>query len=267
MPPLPRRSPWLVRLFSRYVRRYLARNFHAVRLSRGGGPADPGPDPLVVVMNHPSWWDPLIGLVLSGLFPGRAGFAPIDAAALGRYRFFERLGFFGVEQQGRGGGSFLRNGLAVCAHPNTMLWVTGQGRFTDPRERPVRLRPGLGHLLRRLDRGVVLPLAVEYPFWEERYPEALARFGTPLRVADGIGRSAEEWTRCVEAALAATQDALAADAVKRDPAAFEILIGGKAGVGGVYDFWRRLKALFRGERFRAAHGTEDSSAALEGASS
>jgi len=254
---LPRRWTWLVRLFTRYVRRYLGRHFHAVRLAREGRPVDPGSGPLVVVMNHPAWWDPLVGAVLAGLFPGRAAFAPIDAAELGKYHFFGRLGFFGVEQGTPAGAlAFLRRGLAVCSRSGAMLWVTAQGRFTDPRERPVRLRPGLGRLLCRLDGGVVLPLAVEYPFWEERTPEALARFGSPLTIGEGKGRTAEEWTACVERGLEATQNALAADAVKRDAAAFEVLIGGSAGVGGVYDLWRRLKAFFRGEPFRADHGQD-----------
>ncbi len=42
--------------------------------------------------------DPLICLRLAAeLFPDRTHYGPIDAQALGRYRFFEKLGFFGVE--------------------------------------------------------------------------------------------------------------------------------------------------------------------------
>jgi hypothetical protein len=33
------------------------------------------------------------------------------------------------------------------------------------------------------------------------------------------------------------------------------LVSGRAGVGGVYDGWRRLGAWVRGERFRAEHAT------------
>jgi 1-acyl-sn-glycerol-3-phosphate acyltransferase len=253
-----------VRWFTWYARRFLRKNFHAVRLARATRPAGPGDGPLVVVLNHPSWHDPLFGMVLAALFPQRKCYVPIDAAALEKYRIFARLGFFGVEQGTRQGGTqFLRTSLAVLAQPATALWVTAQGRFTDPRERPLRLRPGLGHLLRRLSSGVVLPLALEYPFWEERYPEALARFGAPIAIAPG--RSADEWTHTLEAALTSTQDALAADALRRDAAAFDVLVGGSAGIGGVYDLWRRLKAWLRGERFRAAHG-DDNPAALGGVS-
>jgi 1-acyl-sn-glycerol-3-phosphate acyltransferase len=253
----PRRSAWLTRLFARYARRYMQRNFHAVRLARAGRPAEPDGEPLVVVLNHPSWWDPLFGLVLSELFPHYKHYAPVEQAALAKYPFMERLGAFGIESGTRRGAlAFLHRGLAALAQPHAALWVTAQGEFTDPRRRPVRLRAGVGHLLRRLDGGVVLPLALEYPFWQERFPEALAHFGPPIPIGRGRDRSAAEWVACLEAALGEAQDALAAAACRRAPEAFEVLVGGKAGVGGVYDLWRRLKALLRGERFRAAHGDE-----------
>ncbi len=254
-PALPRPWPRLIRVFTRYSRYYLKKNFHAVRLSRAGRPIDPGAGPLVVVLNHPSWWDPLLALVLKDLFPSDyAHYAPIDAAALKKYRFFGRLGFFGVEQHTlRGAADFLAVGKALLARPRTALWVTAQGRFTDVRERPVRLRRGVAHLSRRLNGGVLLPLALEYPFWEERFPEALARFGEPIPIGNGADLTVEEWARRIEAGLEATQDALAVEAA-RDPLAFEVIVGGKVGVGGVYDLWRRLRAWMRGERFRASHG-------------
>jgi diapolycopene oxygenase len=265
--PVSRRTPWLVRGFTRYVRRYLRRHFHAVRLAQGGRPEVPAEGPLVIVLNHPSWWDPLVGAVLAGLFPGREHYAPIEAAALARYRFFERLGLFGVQPgTPQGAREFLRTGAAVLARPNAALWVTAQGEFTDPRQRPVRLRAGVGHLLRRLEGGVVLPLALEYPFWQERFPEALARFGAPIPIGRGLDRSVEEWMGRLEVGLTAVQDALSDDALRRDPQRFEVLLGGKSGVGGVYDCWRRLRAWLRRERFQAAHAAEGPATALGGVS-
>ena len=66
------------------ARRYMGRNFHAVRLALCTRPADLPDGPLVVVLNHPSWWDPLMGMVLSDLLPDRRHYAPIEAAALAR---------------------------------------------------------------------------------------------------------------------------------------------------------------------------------------
>lgn len=251
-----KRSPRMLGWFRFYAERYLARHFHAVRLSRTGRPdleAARG-RPVIVYLNHPSWWDPLVGLVLAvRLFPGRRQLAPIESAALEKYKFFERLGFFGIEPgTARGARRFLAVAEKLLAAPDTALWVTAGGRFADPRERPVRLQAGLGHLASRLENAAVFPLALEYPFWNERFPEALARFGEPVFLSEK--RAPAEWTALLEERLAATQDALAAEALSRDPDRFEALIGGHAGVGGIYDVWRRLRAGLRGERFRPEHG-------------
>lgn len=247
------RSPLLVRLFTAYVRRYLRRHFCAVRLARGS--YDPGRvhGPVVVVLNHPSWWDPLVCMVLSELLPGRVHFAPMEAQALGRYRFFERLGFFGVRLGSVAGArDFLRTGRAVLQRPEAALWVAAQGRFTDPRERPPGLRPGVAHLVQGLD-VTILPLALEYPFWTERFPEVLARFGTPLRCLGSVA----QWHADIETGLAATQDALAAEAQARSPAAFQVVLAGRTGVGGVYDTWRRLRAWLHGVPFRPEHAATE----------
>lgn len=253
---LPAVRPWLVRLFRRYNRVYLRRHFHALRLSRAGRPPrSSAGEPLVIYLNHPSWWDPLVALFLAGeLFGDRRSYGPIEAEALERYGFFLHLGFFGVERGTTAGARrFLDTATALLGRPDTALWITPQGRFADPRERPVRLEPGLTHLARRLDRGVFLPLAVEMPFWEERTPEALVRFGAPLPAAGLRGRTGGV-AAALAAGLEAAQDALAHEARERREGSFEILLSGRAGVGGVYDLWRTLAARLWGDRFRREHG-------------
>jgi 1-acyl-sn-glycerol-3-phosphate acyltransferase len=244
---VPKRSAWLVAWFRRYARRYVGRHFHAVRVSRQGRAPLVPKGPLIFVVNHPSWWDPMIIAVLTELFPGRAAYGPIDARALEKYRFFARLGFFGVEQETmRGARTFLRTGQAILEQPGAALWVTAQGRFTDARKRPVTLMPGVEHLAGRVGQGTIVPVALEYTFWDESKPEALVRFGTPIRFGEPVAASLER-----------TQDALMAEAMTRDDGLFATLVGGRAGVGGVYDVWRRVRARLKGESFSVEHGTFD----------
>jgi len=254
---LPRRWFWLMRLFRRYAIRYVRKHFHAVRLSASTAPFPPrGTDPLLIVLNHPSWWDPMIGIVLSSLMKDRDHFAAIEAKAVKRYAFFKRLGFVGVETQSlRGAAEFLRMGTTILSVPNRVFWVTAQGRFSDVRQRPLALQSGVGHLAARLDHGMVLPVAIEYAFWTERTPEALIRVGEPLRISDHAGLSGKEWLTLIEEALTRNLDVLNAETVKRDPSRFCDLLSGRAGVGGIYDWWRRCQAAFRGEAFDPAHAS------------
>jgi 1-acyl-sn-glycerol-3-phosphate acyltransferase len=246
------------------VNRYVRKHFRAVRLSKSGAAIPATDEPILIVLNHPSWWDPLIGIVLSRAFADREQFAAIDAVAVQKYRFFQKLGFVGVDTRSlRGAAEFLRTGCAILSQPNRVFWVTAQGRFTDVRERPLALQSGVGHLAARLERGTVLPVALEYTFWTERTPEALVRIGEPLHVAEHPGLSGKEWTALIEAALTSTLDVLNAEVMRRDPAAFTELLSGRTGVGGMYDWWRRLTAWAHGRQFDPSHEAATSSAVCE----
>lgn len=250
--PIARRQAALTWFFAHVMARQMAGSFRAARLARPGLPDLPPDRPLIVYTNHPSWWDPAFLIVIQArLFPGRQAYAPIEAAMLERYAFFRRVGIFGVAEGRAGAARFLRTSEAILADPRRMLWVTAQGRFADPRERPLALRPGVAHLLARMPRAVAVPLALEYPFWSEKRPEALAAFGTPLDGAEG--GDAEAWGERLEAALTLACDRLAGLAQARDPSAFESLLSGRAGMGGVYGAWQRFRSLARGERYVPDH--------------
>jgi 1-acyl-sn-glycerol-3-phosphate acyltransferase len=254
LPPIAKRQ---LHWFEVYVRFYLRRNFHSLHLLRLAGLDQLAGYPLLVCLNHPSWWDPLIGLYLSQrFFQARQQYAPIASVGLAKYRFFERLGFFGIDTETRAGAArFLRIGERVLSHPNGALWVTPQGDFTDVRRRPVTIESGVGYLAHRLGRFAMLPLTLEYTFWNERFAEAFACFGHPILIDDGRKQTPSEWSQKFAAALEATQDVLSERVQRRDPGLFESLIKGDAGVGGMYDLWRASKARLQGKRWQPEHGS------------
>lgn len=249
-----RSDAWL-RFFRFVLSRQIRRSFHAVRIARPGPPEIAEPLPLVVYVNHPSWWDgALVPVVVDRLFPGRRLFGPIDDEAMQRYGFMRRLGFFGVQRDSyAGAATFLRVGRRLLSRADTLFCLTPEGEFTDPRRRPIRLRPGLASLIASVPRVTVLPMAVEYPFWTERLPEALVRFGAARVMGGDMPRSSTDLCAALEEGMADAMDRLADDAVARDPSRFVELIDGQVGVGGVYDLGRRLAAWSRGRRFDAAH--------------
>jgi len=205
--PVRARSPITFAFLSAYMRRYFSRDFRALRVA--GESLPPSGKPLILYSNHPSWWDPVIMMLISSLlFPGRKSYAPMDETALGKYR-------------------------------------------TDIRVRPVRLRAGVAHVARRLPDAVVLPVAIEYTFWNERRPEALVRFGRPVSCPEDD--SVAGWTAALESALQQTMTDLAEDGMARDPARFRTLVRGADGIGGIYDLYRRLRALVTGQPFDPSH--------------
>jgi 1-acyl-sn-glycerol-3-phosphate acyltransferase len=233
--------------FTRYVKWYLQRHFHGIHLLRLASIEQLDAHPLLVCLNHPSWWDPLIGLYLSQrFFPYRYHVAPIAANSLQKYKFFAHLGFFGVPgDTHQRAFRFLKIGKAVLSRPDGALWVTPQGAFTDVR-RPVVMQPGVGHLANQLGSFAMLPLALEYGFWNERLPEAFSCFGIPV-IGNGQDYSPSEWETIFSQALQRTIDALSAKVISRDANAFESVLSGYEGTGGIYDLWCTVKAKLRGE--------------------
>ena len=252
VPPI---SPLVLRFFQRVVQRYFRRHFravgvqHAERLRAHHGP-------LIVFGNHTSWWDPMLLVLMARLvLPERRHYAPIDARALEQYPILRKLGIFPVEMgSARGAAQFLRTSEAIL-RDNGVLWLTPQGRFADPREFPLAFKPGLAALALRLPEVPLLPMAIEYTFWDERLPEALVHFGEPLQITSGVPTAGA--TRELEAALGTAMYALQGAAIARDPRAFQTIFTGARGTGGAYGIIRRLRALLGGRRANLDHTQRD----------
>ena len=247
----------LLSVFSIYLRWFMGRAFRAVRLAHAERFPQLSPNSATIVCaNHPSWWDPLIAFVLSRrLAPHASHYAPMDATALERYGFMRRLGMFPLDPRSpQAGAHFLRTAGEILERPNSMLWMTPEGQFTDVRRRPTQWKPGIAALVARQSQCTVIPLALEYTFWDERLPEALVLLGEPLQIEDGRSARSDHWRTVLTQAMTRTQDELAALSMARDPAAFVTLLEGKSGVTGPYNLWKRAQARWHGRPYSADHG-------------
>ena len=272
---VPRISRQLLGWFRWFVKGYLNKHFHAIAINRQSLQAIKfsDTDALVVYANHASWWDPLIAIYLAErLFPQFAMYAPIDAEALAKYRLFGSMGFFGVEQQSqRGARDFLNVADAILRRPAASLWLTPEGRFADVRDEAAELMPGLAHLAWKLTnrqpaesnfvepqtaggRVWFLPVAVEYPFWEERHPELLVWFGRPIDVAQFARQSKPEITLDLTDRLRIAQRELAQASIARDVSPFDVIGSGRGGTFFIYDWWHKLTGRLSGRQTSINHG-------------
>jgi 1-acyl-sn-glycerol-3-phosphate acyltransferase len=238
-----------------YFARYFTRHMNALRIAHWGLSAPVPKGPLIVYSNHPAWWDAAVYILAADrFFPAYESYAPIDAAMLQQYGVFGRIGAFGVDlDTPRGAAAFLASSREILASPNRALWITAQGRFSDVRERPLGLKPGVARLVELAPDCTIIPLAIEYGFWLERGAEAFIGFGAPLSGHALLDQSRPARLAHLEDSLAATLDRLSADVQSRDPARFRTVIEGRSGVGGVYDGWRRIAAAMRGRSFDPSH--------------
>jgi len=272
--PAPRISATAIRWFARYNRRYLAKHFSRVTVagleravSIVGADERARRAPLIVYLTHAAWWDPLIGVLLAtGPFADRHHRAVIDARSLERYALLARLGFVGLDREGPAGArSMLRLVDTLSTVDRATLWLTPQGRFTDPRVRPVVLAGGLAHIAKRLPHAHFLPMAIEYPMAGERLPEARVRFGEPEIVSSLLPGDAAALSKRSTGALqgltehfavrlADVADRLADDVMHDSDDDHVTLLDGAHGVGAWYDVGRRLRARVTGREFDKRHG-------------
>lgn len=250
-----RYSPRVTKGFSIVVRRMFRKQFASVRLVKGSREEIESLDrrlgPAIIAMNHSSWWDPLVCVLLaSGLTPSRTHVAPMDIEQLRRFRFMRKLGIFGVSPDDpRSLPRMTRHVLERFSREGRCtLWITPQGEFRDVRDE-IALRPGVGAIAARAsaDRPIpVLSLAIEYGFWEDKRPEAFLRVQRVKApdLPEGAKRSelVEAWTDAVTEAMRENQHRLAQIVMERDPRPFDLLLGGHAGAHHpLYDLWLRLR--------------------------
>ena len=253
---LSRRSPAHWAFYGRIFEELLRRDAHVTRVAATPGPEVLKHPRLVIYSNHPSWWDPVLFVVLARrLLPGRRVFAPIDASMIGRYAFMPRIGAFGVDLESASGArDFLAAAKAVLIGGDVLV-ITAQGRFADVRERPVRTASGLAHLAAAVPGALFVPLALEYAFWTERRFEALIRFGAPL-AGDALAAMPKAERRArLDEGLEATMDRLAADSLARNAGAFVDLLTGSATINPVFDAVSRVRALIAGRPYVPGHGS------------
>lgn len=261
----PQVTRWLYDGFARYTRRLIRRRFHALRVVEESLPVVQPEEALLICANHPGWWDPLTAVAVNEcVFAPRQFYAPIDDEALQKYAVLRRLGFFPVRKHDSGGPQEFQRTMLSVLQPDASVFITPEGQFTDVRS-DVRLKPGMAHLLAGLpqDRRVaVLPMALEYVFWNESTPEILVEFGDRVAVdGSSAGESVAAWDSGLRDALRTTQQSLAQRAMARSPEPFRTLIGGAVGERGIYDVARRLRSWLGGRRFVAEH--DDAAPAAE----
>ncbi|MBC01775.1 MAG: hypothetical protein CMJ34_00525 [Phycisphaerae bacterium] len=246
-----RPSPRFRRFFSGYAARMVRRRFHAARVLSGDGEhlarLDSVDAPVILLMTHASWWDPLVGLVIWRRFiPSRDLLVPMDASELERFDFFRRFGMFGIDPDDPGSLEAMKQYvLSRFEHSEDRptLGLTPQGTFTDARE-PIRLRPGAAAIAAASPaRPEVRAVAVEYPFWQDKRPELLMSV-SPVVAPTSERPTTGDWHRSMTDAMVDASERLAAASIARDPAAFEFLdpdLGSRSRINPIMDGWLRLR--------------------------
>lgn len=235
------------RFFHWLMPRMFQRSFNAVRMARGTESVltslDSYAGPVIVVMNHQSWWDPVVAMFINHrLTPTRQLLGPMELSQLRKFAILRKLGVFGIEPDHPQSQPAMIEYLAkeFALNPKLSFWVTPQGQFADARD-AIRIRPGVASVAARHSQVRVVSLAVEMAFWLDKRPEVLCR---ACEVSAPEVVSTTGWTRAIGSAMQSNADALAELVRARDESAFTIITASKSGtVNPLYDLWLRLRGV------------------------
>lgn len=219
------RRPWLARYLTVHISRRLRRSFAALHLHGAEALRRAAREhPLLIVVNHTSWWDGLVLVYLTRRVLELDGYALMDAANLRALPFFGALGAFGLDLQSpQDVAAGLRYAAGLLDRPGRVVWVFPQGREQPSGTRPLGFRRGAARIAQLAPESRVVPMALRYELGPVERPLLYVSFGAALPPAlTSLPGAIEQQCAAQEAGVIAELDrierALRLDASAADPA-------------------------------------------------
>ncbi len=248
VPAIPARHN---RLAEELIYRLLVRwptwsQFDKVWFKLEGALPNPGDGPLICYLNHPSWWDGYVAMLLHRLVFHRSfeNYLMMDEQQLRRYRFFAWTGVFSVRLNdvAEAGRSVAYISRLLRERSDRCLWIFPQGKITPNDQRPLRLYPGVARIVRKAGGATLLPVALRYEFRNEQRPEMFIRVGPAHRAPASASERAV--SQEVRENLTRAVDALRHDVTQDQLDGYRVLLQGRTGINRISD------ALFGALRLR-----------------
>ena len=168
-----RHSPWADIIFLPYITGQFRNHFHGLHFLGPDPDIDPAL-PLLITPNHSTWWDGFFFYILNQRVWKRKGYLMMLEEQLAKYRFFSRVGAFGIEPGlARKSYEALRYSADVLRDPANALCVFPQGVLRFSGVRPLEFQRGVGYILKLYGGEVnLLPLGIACEFLVDQRPEA-----------------------------------------------------------------------------------------------
>lgn len=243
--------------FLRYLDWAVPRRFYDVRVAGADGLDDPDPAvPTLVLANHSNWWDGFMAMLVTHRLMGRRFHVMMEERHLRRYRFFTRLGAFGVDRDHpRAARESLAHAAELLARPSTALWIFPQGRLRPNDVRPLEFESGAARLALRLGRVRICPVAMRYEFLHEEKPQALIQLGEPYLLSDDAREAGPRALSArMEAEVTELLDTLNRAIRQEALEAFKPLVSGPMSLNRRLDAWRVRLGLLDPAEFDPRNG-------------
>jgi 1-acyl-sn-glycerol-3-phosphate acyltransferase len=212
-------------------------SFDHVWMQRVGPLPARGQGPFIFYLNHTSWWDAYMLMVIHRLALGRPfdSYVMQEERQLRAYRFFTWCGAFSVNRHDPEDAARSQQYAAnlLRGRRDRALYIFPQGKIVPNDRRPLVTYPGVARIVAMAGEVTLCPVAMRYEFLGQQWPHAFMRIGPahrPANPADIEGTMAE-----ISAGLTAAADALRDDVVAGRLDRFRPLLRGRLGIDKTFD--------------------------------
>jgi len=248
-PAIPAAKHWLgdELIYRLLARRAVRRVFDRVWLQVDGPLPEPArTGPLILYLNHSSWWDGYMmylihRMVLRGRYDAHL---LMEERQLRAYRFFTWSGAFSVNRHDPEESQRSQRYAArlLRERPDRAIFIFPQGRIVPNDRRPLLTYPGIARIVALAGPVTLCPVALRFEFLGQQWPHAFIRLGPAHRPADPEDHAAT--LADITARLTAAVDALRDDVVGQRMDRFGPLLHGRLGIDKRWDV---VRAMFRGQ--------------------
>lgn len=172
-------SKWFIFVFDLYMRWLFHRRFENVWVDQGYNPNSDSKT--IYYLNHTSWWDGLIPLLLNRKLFRQSARAMMEDKQMKEYGLFKKIGAFSVNLENpRSAIRSLRYAVDSMKRPNSCLFIYPEGEIVPfSTDRP-DFRKGLGWIASQCPYVDVVPIGIYINTAKSDRPELFLKIGMQL---------------------------------------------------------------------------------------
>lgn len=183
-----RESAFYIHFFAWYSRILAKIRFQNVFIDNRYEPATDSRT--IYFLNHTSWWDGLIPLLLNHFVFKQKARALMEDKQMRDYPFFSKIGAFSINlDESRSSIQSLRYALSSVKRENSSLYIYPEGEFGDGCEQNITFKPGLAWLVKRLPAVDVVPVAIHQNHFRHSKPELFISVGKHIKIDNSLDSS------------------------------------------------------------------------------
>lgn len=180
-------SSLFIKGFRIYTRFLFKRRFSKVWLKQEYQPDDN--TKTIYYLNHHSWWDGLIPLLLNEYLFHQQARAVMEIQQMQKYTFFKKIGAFSINRNDKKQTlRALRYAVKSFERPNASLFIYPQGKITPPGS-SLHFEKGLAWLSQKLPDIEIVPIGIYMHTIRHDKPELHLWIGSSVDADSSLSKS------------------------------------------------------------------------------